>query len=94
MSQHLTDNMTAEEMTALLEDYKKRILGQYKLSRIIMAVALRGTGYNDWSAYIGIVTDWDDGAAWMLMKGEGTKLQQKVAEVLFPEVAEQYKWRA
>ena len=60
-------------------------------SRVI-AVAVEGE-IGDWTAYIGAVEGRRHDQEWRKVAEYGTKLPKKVAEALFPDFAEQFRWR-
>ena len=58
-------------------------------------IAVASEGYNnDWTAYIGAVEGKNHEDEWEGVLHNGTKLPQAIAEILFPEFATKYKWRA
>lgn len=71
--------------------YEDRDVRTYKLSQKILCVAVEGT-VGDWSAYIGTIERSSD--EWRKIAYNGTKLEKKIAYLLFPEFAKKYKWRA
>jgi hypothetical protein len=58
----------------------------------VIAVAVEGEN-KDWSAYIGAVSGKDHTEEWKEVLKKGSKLPKEVAEVLFPDFAEQFRWR-
>ena len=60
----------------------------------VIAVAAQGGRGDDWSAYIGAVAGKNHDSEWKKVLEEGSKLNQKIAEALFPLWAETYQWRA
>jgi hypothetical protein len=58
----------------------------------VIAVAVEGE-VGDWSAYIGAVPGKDHTKEWQEILKHGTKLSRKVAEVLFPDFAKEFRWR-
>ena len=62
------------------------------LDQKVIAVAMKGE-IDDWAAYIGAVPGKDHTQEWQEIARRGTKLPRKVAEILFPEFAEKYRWR-
>jgi hypothetical protein len=58
----------------------------------VIAVAVEGE-VGDWSAYIGAVKGKNHDEEWHKVLKYGTKLPRKVAEALFPDFAEQFRWR-
>jgi hypothetical protein len=65
-----------------------------RLASDVIAVAKAGFD-GDWAAYIGAVQNTETyEAAIQSVKTSGCKLPQKLAELIFPEVAKKLKWRA
>jgi hypothetical protein len=62
------------------------------LDRRVLAVAVEGE-VGDWAAYIGAVKGENHELEWRKVAEEGTKLPRRVAEILFPDFAEQFRWR-
>jgi len=62
------------------------------LDRKVLAVAVKGS-VNDWAAYIGAVQGDNHQRECEEVARNGSKLPRKVAEILFPEFAEQFSWR-
>ncbi|MHC4714959.1 MAG: hypothetical protein ACYTAN_17085 [Planctomycetota bacterium] len=62
----------------------------YKLSQKILVVAVQK--YTEWVAYIGTIKTSSD--EWPNIVVNGTKLNKKIAEAIFPDFAKKYKWRA
>ena len=58
----------------------------------VLAVAKEGY-CGDWAAYVGAVTGTNHDEDLQSVLANGSKLEQKVAEVLFPDFAEKYIWR-
>ena len=46
-----------------------------------------------WTAYVDAVRGENHDYEWQLVAASGDKLPQKVAEVLFPDIAKDYLWR-
>jgi len=62
------------------------------LDNRVLAVATEGY-CGDWAAYIGAVEGYCHEEEYMGVLHHGSKLPEKVAEVLFPDFAEKYAWR-
>jgi hypothetical protein len=88
-----TTNLTYEERKKILDDIKSRVLNVYRFNRTILVVALK-TLRPGWAAYIGVATDVEDSPVWMIASGEGSKVEQRVAEALFPELKDQYEYES
>jgi hypothetical protein len=65
----------------------------YPLDTHVLAVAMVNTIHGDWAAYIGSVPGLCHDKEWQKVAEEATKLPEKVAEVLFPDLAKEYEWR-
>jgi len=57
----------------------------------VLVVAKEG-GIGDWAAYIGAVPGLNHTFEWQRVRDNGTKLPQKVAEILFPDFKD-LNWR-
>jgi hypothetical protein len=62
------------------------------LSRKVIAVAIEGE-VKDWAAYIDGVPGDNHFLEAKEVARTGTKLPQKVAEILFPDFASEFSWR-
>ncbi len=59
----------------------------------ILVVASVNKKVEQWAAYIGICYGHKHETEWRDIKSWGTKLDQHIAEAMFPELAEKYSWR-
>ena len=68
---------------------------KYALARRVMAVASYDEEVGDWAAYIDAIPGHDHDEEWKAVLDSGIKLPQRIAEVLFPSLAEDenLKWR-
>jgi hypothetical protein len=64
----------------------------FALSAHVIVVAKEG-GAKEWAAYIDAVPGYSHAHEWLRVLEEGSKLPQKVAEVLFPDFAAEFIWR-
>ena len=70
-------------------------LREYRaLDSKVIVVASQGGRGDDWAAYIGAVEGKDHDEEWKSVMEEGTKLDRKIAEIIFPWWATNYHWRA
>jgi len=76
-----------------LDPRKKHL--KYALARRVMAVASYDEEVGDWAAYIDAIPGHHHDEEWPLVLKSGLKLPKRVAEVLFPTLAENkdLKWR-
>lgn len=58
----------------------------------VLAVAVEGA-VEDWSAYVGAVNGKNHDEEYEEVASNGSKLPQKIAELLFPDWAEKLVWR-
>jgi hypothetical protein len=58
----------------------------------VLVVATEGWA-GDWTAYIGAVPGHVHEREWEEVLHHGSKLPQKIAELLFPDFTEKYMWR-
>ena len=60
----------------------------------IHVLVVASEGYcGDWAAYIGAVDGDSHDFEWQEVLDHGSKLSEKVAEVLFPDFAKEFSWR-
>ena len=70
-----------------------KIVGYYSLAKDVVAVAVVGEAL-DWAAYIGATSCSRHADDLGRIAAEGDKLPEKVASIIFPNIAAQYRWRA
>jgi hypothetical protein len=68
------------------------ILSVKVLCRRVLAVATKGA-VGDWAAYIDAVPGHNHEREAVDVADNGDKLPQAFAEVLFPDLAKEYRWR-
>jgi len=68
---------------------------KYALSRCVMAVASYDEEVGDWAAYVDAIPGHDHDEEWKAILDHGMKLPKRIAEVIFPTLAEdeKLKWR-
>lgn len=59
----------------------------------VLVVASVNLHIGDWSAYIGAVEGYWHVDEWDLVRRCGSKLDKHIAFAIFPELANQYRWR-
>jgi len=70
----------------------REIIGVRALDSTVLAVATKGT-VGDWTAYIRGVPGMCHEKEAEEVAQYGNKLPKKIAEMLFPDLAEEYTWR-
>ncbi len=66
------------------------------LSTKVLVVAIVNqydTGYEDWAAYIDAVEGQSHKNEFMDVARYGSKIDQRIAAIIFPALAEKYQWR-
>ena len=58
-----------------------------------LIVAKANPGPGDWAAYAGVVPGKNLDNEYEAVLREGNKVPQKVAELYFPNIAQQFQWR-
>ena len=58
----------------------------------VIVVASINKRVNEWSVYIGSI-EYDFNKEWKNIANNGTKIDKRIAELLFPMYAMAYKWR-
>jgi hypothetical protein len=63
------------------------------LDKKVLAIAVINTKIGDWSAYIGAVPGINHEREKEEMMGTSTKLDKRIAMILFGAITEGYRWR-
>lgn len=63
------------------------------LATEVLVVASVNVPVGDWAAYIDAVHGESHEKEWHNVKRMGSKLSQHIAEAIFPELKEKYRWR-
>jgi len=63
------------------------------LDQQVLVVASINLLVGDWSAYIGAVIGINPHTEWKLVHKFGSKLDYKIAKVIFDIIAKKYRWR-
>lgn len=80
-------------MNETIKVNENRLLVLYSISTDVLIVASVSERIGDWSAYIGAATEFNHKEAALRVWHHGDKLDKRIAEIIFPELAEKYYWR-
>lgn len=65
----------------------------FSIAPDVLVVASVNEIVGDWTAYIGAATEFDHKNAAERVWHHGEKIDERIADIIFPELAEKYYWR-